>query len=161
MNLCIVNEDHPWFNGPRRAIQACPGRGWAFSGALSGPLALSHLESGHAVPCSPQGFCSPCAFVYCSHNTGSCWPGSASLYPTLCLASGRSPQTHWGINKWSLKLQIRLREWKWLAQGCISRKQQRWGWRPLASLFLLKWVASSEQVREAPYQGQLPSESNR
>ena len=40
--------------------------------------ALSSWESGHAVPFSPQDFCSPCVFVYCWHNTGSCWPGSAS-----------------------------------------------------------------------------------
>ena len=34
MNLCIVNEDHPRCNVPRKAIKACPGRG-------QGPLALS------------------------------------------------------------------------------------------------------------------------
>ena len=49
-------------------------------GALSGPHALSHLQSGHAVPFPPQDFCSPCVFVYCSHNTGSCGPGSASEF---------------------------------------------------------------------------------
>ena len=69
MNLCIVNEDHPQCNVPRKTIKACPGRGWALSWALSSPLALSHLESGHAVPFSPQDFCSPCEFVYCCHNT--------------------------------------------------------------------------------------------
>ena len=79
MNLCIVNEDHPQCNVPRKAIKACPGRGRAFLGALSGPHTLSHLESGHVVPFSLQDFCSLCIFVYCSHNTGSCWPGSTSL----------------------------------------------------------------------------------
>ena len=61
-NLCIVNEDHPRCNVPRKAIKACPGRG-------QGPL--SHLESGHAIPFPPQGFCSPCEFVCCSHSTGT------------------------------------------------------------------------------------------
>ena len=50
MNLCIVNEDHPQCNVPRKSIKACPGRGLSgsFSWALSSLLALSHLESGHA-----------------------------------------------------------------------------------------------------------------
>ena len=78
MNQCIVNEDHPQCNVPRKAIKVCPGRGRALSWALSSPLALSHLESGYPVPFSPQDFCSPCVFVYCCHNTGSCWPGSVS-----------------------------------------------------------------------------------
>ena len=30
---------------------------------------LSHSESGHAVPFSPQDFCSPCEFVFHTHNT--------------------------------------------------------------------------------------------
>ena len=42
-------------------------------------LALSSWESGYAVPFPPQDFGSPYVFVYCSHNTGSCWPGSASV----------------------------------------------------------------------------------
>ena len=50
---------------------------WAFCSTLD----LSHLESGHAIPFSPQDFCSPCVFVYCCHNTGSCWPGSVSFSP--------------------------------------------------------------------------------
>ena len=79
VNLCIVNEDHPRCNVPRKAIKACPGRDQlSLSWALSSPFALSHLESGHAVPFSPQDFCSPCVFVYCCHNTGSHWPGSES-----------------------------------------------------------------------------------
>ena len=41
MNLCIVNEDHPQCNVPRKAIKACPGRGRG---------TLSHLERGHTVP---------------------------------------------------------------------------------------------------------------
>ena len=79
VNLCIVNEDHPPCNVPRKAIKACLGWGSSLSWALSSPLALSHLESGHAAPFSPQDFCSPCVFVYCRHNTGSRGPGSASL----------------------------------------------------------------------------------
>ena len=75
VNLCIVNEDHPRCNVSRKAIKACPGRGWP---SLGLSLALSHLESGHAIPFSPQDFCSPCVFVCCSHNTGSCRPGSAT-----------------------------------------------------------------------------------
>ena len=78
-NLCIVNEDHPRCNVPRTAIKACPGRGRVLSWAHSGPHAISHWESGRAVPFSPQDFCSPCVFVYCCHNTGSCCPGSASV----------------------------------------------------------------------------------
>ena len=42
----------------------CPEKQWKpvqaevrLSWALSGPLALSHLKSGHAVPFSPQDFC--------------------------------------------------------------------------------------------------------
>ena len=35
-------------------------------------------ESVRTVPFSPQGFCSPCVFDYCCHNTGSYGPGSAS-----------------------------------------------------------------------------------
>ena len=31
--------------------------------------AVSHSESGHAVPFSPQDFCSPCKFVHRSHDT--------------------------------------------------------------------------------------------
>ena len=50
----------------------------SLSWALSSPLTLSHLESGHSIPFPPQDFCSPCVFVYCSHNTRSCGPGSAS-----------------------------------------------------------------------------------
>ena len=44
-------------------------QGSALSLGLYSPLTLSHLESGHAVPFSPQDFCSPCEFVHCSHNT--------------------------------------------------------------------------------------------
>ena len=47
------------------------------SWALSSPLALSHLESGHAIPFSPQDVCRACVFLYCSHNTRSCGLGSA------------------------------------------------------------------------------------
>ena len=65
MNLCIVNEDHPQCNVPRKAIKACLGRGWALLGLLWPSLPLSHLESGHAVPFSPQDFCK---FVHCCHN---------------------------------------------------------------------------------------------
>ena len=55
MNLCIVNEDYPPCTLPRKAIKACPGRGRLFlSWTLSSPLALSHLESGHAIPFSSQ-----------------------------------------------------------------------------------------------------------
>ena len=64
-----VNVDHPLCKLPRKAVKACPGRDRAFSGALCGPHALSHLESGHAIPFSPQDFCSPCEFVYCCHST--------------------------------------------------------------------------------------------
>ena len=60
-NLCIVNEDHPQCNVPRKAIKEI--------GALSPSGALSHSESGHAIPFSPQDFCSLCEFVYHSHNT--------------------------------------------------------------------------------------------
>ena len=42
---------------------------------LSGPLALSHLESGHAIPFSPQDFHSPCDFFHCCHNTRTPWAG--------------------------------------------------------------------------------------
>ena len=41
----------------------------SLSWALSGPHALSHSEIGHAVPFSPQGFCSPCELAHCCHNT--------------------------------------------------------------------------------------------
>ena len=68
-NLCIVNEDHPRCNVPRKAINACPGTGW-------GPL--SHLESGHAVPFSPQDFCCPCEFVIAATTHRPHWPESAS-----------------------------------------------------------------------------------
>ena len=93
MNLCIVNEDHPRCNVPRKAIKACPGRGWALWGPLWPSCPLSHLESGHAVPFSLQDFCSPCVFVYCCHNTGSCWPGSASTQKP-CLLSRLMVQVH-------------------------------------------------------------------
>ena len=88
MNLCIVNEDHPQCNVPKKAIKACQGRGRSLSWALSSPLALSYLESGHAILFSPQDFCSPCVFVYCSHNTGSCGPGSVSLPPLSSVGAG-------------------------------------------------------------------------
>ena len=48
-----------------KPIQAGDRLSWA----LSGPLALFHLESGHAVPFPPQDFCSLCAFVYCCRST--------------------------------------------------------------------------------------------
>ena len=66
----------------------------ALSWALSSPLALSHLETGHAIPFSPQDFCSPCVFVYCSHNTESCQPGSASLKNKKALAGQLSLLEH-------------------------------------------------------------------
>ena len=91
VNLCIVNEDHPQCNGPRKAIKACPGRG-QLSWALSGPLALSHLESGHAIPFSPQDFCSPCVFVYCIHNPVSCGPGSVSAAHHMQSRKGKIKQ---------------------------------------------------------------------
>ena len=65
----IVNVDHPLCKLSRKAVKACPGGDRASSGALSGPHALSHLESGHAIPFSPQDFCSRCEFVYCCHST--------------------------------------------------------------------------------------------
>ena len=70
-----VNVEHPLCKLPRKAVKACPGRDRAFSGALSGPHALFHLESGHAIPFSPQDFCSPCEFVYCCHSTQIPWAG--------------------------------------------------------------------------------------
>ena len=66
MNLCIVNEDHPQCNVPRKVIKAGPGKGW-------GPL--SHLESGHAVPFSRQDFCSVCELGPHSYNTQTLWAG--------------------------------------------------------------------------------------
>ena len=39
------------------------------SGSLWPSRPFSHLESGHAVPFSPQDFCSLCEFVHCCHNT--------------------------------------------------------------------------------------------
>ena len=51
----------------------------SLSWALSSPLTLSHLESGHAILFSPQDFCSSCVFVYCCHSTGSGGLGSTSL----------------------------------------------------------------------------------
>ena len=59
-------------------------KGSALSLGLS--LALSPSLSLREWPCrpfSPQDFCSPCAFVYCRHNTGSCGPGSASILQHL------------------------------------------------------------------------------
>ena len=35
----------------------------------AGVGALSHLESSHAIPFSPQNCCSPCEFVHNSHST--------------------------------------------------------------------------------------------
>ena len=79
VNLCIVNEDNPPCNVSRKTIKACPSRGQlSLSWALSSPLTLSHLESGHTDPFPPQDCCSPCVFVYCSHNSRSCRLGSAS-----------------------------------------------------------------------------------
>ena len=62
-------------SGLEKPVQAGVG---SFSLGLSSSLALSHLASGHAVPFSPQDFCSPCVFAYCRHNTRSCRLGSAS-----------------------------------------------------------------------------------
>ena len=42
-----VNVDHPLCKLPRKALKTCPGRDGAFSGALSGPYALSPLDRGH------------------------------------------------------------------------------------------------------------------
>ena len=70
MNLCIVNEDHPQCNVPRKVIKACPSRGWAVSLALSPSLSLRERPCR---PFSPQDFCSPCEFVHCCHNTGIPW----------------------------------------------------------------------------------------
>ena len=75
-------EDHLWCKGPRKTIKACHGKGrgtlllreW-----LRHSEVLSSWESGHTIPFSPQDFCSLCVFVYCSHNTRSCGPGSTSL----------------------------------------------------------------------------------
>ena len=50
MNLCTVSEDHPRWSVPRKAIKARPPRGQAFLGSVSGPHALSHIESGYAIP---------------------------------------------------------------------------------------------------------------
>ena len=44
MNLCILSEDHPQCNVPRKAIKACQGKGQA----------LSPWESGLAVPFPPR-----------------------------------------------------------------------------------------------------------
>ena len=75
MNLCIVNEDHPRCNVPRKAIKACLGRG-----RLSLALSPSLTYGVAMLPFfSPQDFCSLCVFVYCRHNTGSCWSGSTSV----------------------------------------------------------------------------------
>ena len=78
MNLCIVNEDHPQCNVPRKVIKACPSRGWAVSLALSPSLSLRERPCR---PFSPQDFCSPCEFVHCSHNT---WISQAGVHITFC-----------------------------------------------------------------------------
>ena len=83
MNLCIVNEDHPPCNVPRKAIKACPGRGQPLLGSLWPSHPLSHLESGHAIPFSPQDFCSPCEFVHCCHNTWIPRAWIPSTYPWI------------------------------------------------------------------------------
>ena len=80
MNLCRVNEDHLRCNVPRKAVKACPGRGWL---SLWSSRPLSHLESGHAVPFSPQDFCSPCEFVHCCHNTQILQVGIRIISPLL------------------------------------------------------------------------------
>ena len=49
----------------RKTIKADQDR----SCALSGPLAFSHLESGHDFLFSPRDFSSLCEFVHCCHNT--------------------------------------------------------------------------------------------
>ena len=77
MNLCLVNEDRPRCNVPRKAIKACPGRGQVLLGSLWPSRPLSHLENGHDVPFFPQDFCSLCEFVHCSHNT---WIPPAGIF---------------------------------------------------------------------------------
>ena len=78
-NLCIVNEDHPQCNVPRKARKACQAKD---RGALL-------LREWPLRPFSSTGLGSPCEFVYCRHNTGSRrGPGSASirhLYIALCV----------------------------------------------------------------------------
>ena len=69
MNLCIVNEDHPQWNVPRKAIKDCQGKG---QGALL-------LRQWPCCPFSSTGLSSPCEFVssqpqHCRH----CRPVPAS-----------------------------------------------------------------------------------
>ena len=66
--MCIVNEDHPQCNVPRKAIKARQGKG---RGALL-------LREWQRRPFSSTGVGSLCVSVYCRHNTESHGPGSAS-----------------------------------------------------------------------------------
>ena len=93
-NLCTVNEDNPQCNVMRKAVKACLGRGLAISGALSDPHALSHIESGHAVPFSPQDFCSWCEWVYCCHSTRIPWAGICISH----LTSGKLDRSSTPVN---------------------------------------------------------------
>ena len=71
MNLCIVNEDHPQCNGPRKAIKACPGRGQPLLGSLWPSLSLREW------PCHPffsTGF--PVNLSIAATTHGSHGPGS-------------------------------------------------------------------------------------
>ena len=100
MNLCIANEDHPPCNVPRKAIKACSGRDQL---SLLGSLWPSHPLSFREWPCCPffsTGFL--CVFIYCSHNTGSCGPESAShvhlhthLFPSLWSQTHLSKRETW------------------------------------------------------------------
>ena len=53
-------------------------------GSLWPSRPVSHLENGHAVPFSPQDFCSPCEFVHLPQHTDSVgW--DSHHYPTITL----------------------------------------------------------------------------
>ena len=73
-------------------MKACPGRGQV----LSGPLALSYLESGHTVPFSPQDFYI-CVYLSIAATTQD--PAGRDLHHYPPLFSFPSPPRHFLIFK--------------------------------------------------------------
>ena len=45
--------------GDQKSNKSLFGQGWGFLRGPLWPYALSHLVGGHAIPFSPQDFCSP------------------------------------------------------------------------------------------------------